>query len=73
MEIKSTKKIIKPDVNIIIVTAYADYALEALRLYVSGYILKPFRDKDIEDALDNLRKPLSAPPNNPQKSSITSR
>lgn len=51
-------KIIKPDINIIIVTAYADYALEALRLYVSGYILKPFKDKDIKEALDNLRKPL---------------
>ncbi len=51
-------KIIKPDINIIIVTAYADYALEALRLYVSGYILKPFRDRDIEEALNNLRRPL---------------
>ena len=67
LELARAIKIIKPDVNIIIVTAYADYALEALRLYVSGYILKPFRDKDIADALDNLRKPLSAPPNNPQK------
>lgn len=55
-------KIIKPDINIIIVTAYADYALEALRLYVSGYILKPFKDKDIKEALDNLRKPLGDTP-----------
>ncbi len=55
-------KIIKPDINIIIVTAYADYALEALRLYVSGYILNPFKDKDIKEALDNLRKPLGDTP-----------
>ncbi len=68
LELARAIRIIKPDVNIIIVTAYADYALEALRLYVSGYILKPFRDKDIEDALDNLRKPLSSPTTHLKKS-----
>ncbi len=62
IELARAIKIIKPDINIIIVTAYADYAFEALRLYVSGYVLKPFRDKDIEDALNNLRKPLCDPP-----------
>ena len=41
LELARAIKIIKPDINIIIVTAYADYALEALRLYVSGYILMP--------------------------------
>ena len=30
-----------PLVNIIMVTAYSDYALDALKLYVSDYILKP--------------------------------
>ena len=65
IELARAIKIIKPDINIIIVTAYADYAFEALRLYVSGYVLKPFRDRDIEDALNNLRKPLCDPPSHP--------
>lgn len=51
----------QPGINIIIVTAYDNYALDALRLYVSGYVMKPPLEKDIRDALSNLRYPLTAP------------
>ena len=55
--VKSLKKL-TPDINIIMVTAYEDYALSALRLFVSGYLLKPVMDDDIREALENLRNPI---------------
>lgn len=51
-------KEIKPLVNIVMVTAYPQYALDALRIYVSGYILKPVSRDDVRNALLNLRTPL---------------
>ena len=45
--------------NIVFVTARAEYALEALRLFVSGYIVKPVTDEDISSVLMNLRFPVA--------------
>ncbi|MBR0164991.1 MAG: response regulator [Lachnospiraceae bacterium] len=47
-----------PDTNIIVVTAYPEYALNAWELYISGYLLKPVRTVRLEEALANLRMPL---------------
>lgn len=47
-----------PRMNIVMVTAYSEYALDALKLFVSGYILKPVMDKDLKEVLDNLRTPI---------------
>lgn len=47
-----------PDTNIIFVTAYSKYAVDAFGMYVSGYLLKPLQEKDIETALNNLRIPI---------------
>ncbi|MGN1115109.1 MAG: response regulator [Candidatus Ornithomonoglobus sp.] len=54
---KELKDIYK-DTNIVFVTGYSEYALEALKLYCSGYVLKPVLKKDIEEALANLRTPV---------------
>ena len=51
------KKLI-PIVNIIIVTAYPEYALEAYKLYVSDYIMKPVIKEDLKKTLANLRIPI---------------
>ena len=51
-------KEIRPAINIIVVTAYPQYALDALRLYVSGYILKPAEKSELREALNNLRNPI---------------
>ncbi len=53
-------KDIMPMGNIIMVTAYPQYALDALQLYVSGYILKPAMEDDIREALKNLRNPVAS-------------
>lgn len=54
-------KQINPLINIIMVTAYPGYALDALKLYVSDYILKPADPEDIKKALLHLRHPVSCP------------
>ena len=62
LELARTIKIMDPDINIIVVTAYRKYALDALRLYVSAYLLKPVDDNELREALENLRKPLGSSP-----------
>lgn len=47
-----------PDTNIIFVTAYSKYAVDAFGMYVSGYLLKPLQEKEFEEALKNLRIPV---------------
>ena len=51
---------IEPTTNIVMVTAYQEYAYEAVKLYVSDYILKPALVDDVKRALDNLRNPVAA-------------
>ncbi len=60
LDIAETAKRISPQTNIVIITAYSEYALSAFRLFVSGYILKPFTDDDLRAVLDNLRTPVTA-------------
>lgn len=46
-----------PKVNIIFVTAYSEYMMEAFRLHVSGYLLKPVLLEDLRAEIANLRHP----------------
>lgn len=54
-------KQVNPKINIIFVTAYKQYAMEALSLHSSGYVMKPATNKKIEHELENLRHPVSMP------------
>ena len=47
-----------PKINIIFCTGYAEYALEALKVYCSGFLLKPATEDMVRDALIHLRHPL---------------
>ncbi len=58
LELAKTLKKTRPTINIIMVTAHADYALSALRLFVSGYLMKPVMDDELREAMDNLRSPI---------------
>ncbi len=49
---------LRPMINLIMVTAYPNYALDALHLYVSDYILKPADPEQISCALKHLRNPI---------------
>ncbi len=45
-------------INIIFVTSYSEYALDAFSLNASGYILKPAQTENVLNALENLRNPI---------------
>lgn len=51
-------KVIKPDVNIIFMTAYAEYSMEAMKIHASGYLMKPPVVEDVRKELNDLRRPL---------------
>jgi len=58
IEIARKIKHINPAVNIIFITAYSEYAMEAIGLRCSGYLMKPVNDEDLERELDMLRNPV---------------
>ena len=51
-------KAISPAINIIFVTAYDQYALDAHRLHASGYVTKPVNKAKVEEEIKNLRNPI---------------
>ncbi len=51
-------KDICPDTNIIFVTGYSEYTLDAFRIYASDYLLKPATPEAVEKALQHLRNPV---------------
>lgn len=53
-------KAIEPKSNIVFVTGYSEYSLEAFSLDASGYLLKPASEGQVEHALSNLRYPIEA-------------
>ena len=55
-------KTINPQVNIIFVTAYDAYALEAHKLHASGYITKPVSEAGVRQEVDGLRYPIEMAP-----------
>jgi two-component SAPR family response regulator len=58
IELAKRIKGIKEDINIIFITGYSQYAVNAFSLNASGYIIKPPRDSDIINAFENLRHPI---------------
>lgn len=51
---------LQPRCNIIVVTEHPEYALEALQIFVSGFLLKPANEADVRNVLEHLRYPLPA-------------
>ncbi len=45
-----------PDFEIIFVTAYNDYAIEAIQCCAIGYIVKPIDNEDLKNAIENAIK-----------------
>lgn len=57
---KQFKKI-NPKSNMIFVTGYSEYTMDAFSVDASGYLLKPATKDQVRHALDNLRYPLEVP------------
>ncbi len=47
-----------PMINIIFVTAYEAYALEAHEMYCSAFLIKPVSRRKLKKAFENLRRPF---------------
>ncbi|MCL1941455.1 MAG: response regulator [Synergistaceae bacterium] len=62
LQLAKRLKDINGKTNIIFVTGYSDYAMEAFAMHVSGYILKPVSAKAISAAMGQLRYPVSHSP-----------
>lgn len=61
LEIAKRLKDINGRINIIFVTGYSEYSLDAFRLYASDYLLKPVDEEQVKRAVENLRNPLNIP------------
>ena len=62
LQLAKKLKAINPLINIVFVTAYEQYALEAHRLHASGYVTKPVSKAKIEEEMKNLRNPIVTVP-----------
>ena len=51
-----------PNINIVFCTAHEQYAMDALKLHVSGYVCKPYVKEDIERELNNLLHSVEGDP-----------
>ena len=58
LELARQLKDIQGDINIIFVTGYSEYSLDAFRLYASDYLLKPATPDAVIQALGHLRTPV---------------
>lgn len=58
MSLSDTLLRIDPMINIIFVTAYSDYSLDAWKTQASGFLLKPLDAEEVRHALTKLRYPL---------------
>ena len=50
---------INPTTNVVFLTAYADYSLDAWKTEASGFILKPLTPEGVREQLNKLRYPFS--------------
>lgn len=55
MQLAAAVRSASPDTRIIFVTAYSEYALEAWKSHVHGYVMKPVTAEDIRDAIEHLQ------------------
>lgn len=64
LEFALLAKDILPNINIIFVTDYSEYAVDAFSMHVSGYLLKPVTVEKIKKEIENLRSSITLKPKN---------
>ena len=55
-------KSVNPQVNVIFVTAYTEYAADAYKIHASGYVTKPVSALKVKEEVEGLRYPVELPP-----------
>lgn len=58
LELAKRLKDLQGGINIVFVTGYTEYALDAVQMYASAYLLKPVSPQKILDAMEHLRHPI---------------
>ena len=51
-------KVIYPHTNIVFVTGYSEYMMDAIRLHACGYLLKPIDEDQLREQFENLLYPV---------------
>lgn len=59
-----------PQVNIVFVTGYTQYATDAFELRASGYVAKPVTEQKIRAEMENLRFPMPKPKKSDKKLTV---
>jgi len=59
IELAKKFKKMNPKANMVFVTGYSEYTMDAFSVDASGYLLKPATKDQVRHALDNLRYPLT--------------
>ena len=64
VELAKKLKAINPNINIVFVTGYTEYAVDAYSIHASGYLTKPVTADKIKAELNDLRFPMPEPQSN---------
>ncbi|MBR1751826.1 MAG: response regulator [Ruminococcus sp.] len=62
IELALKLKAVAPDVRVIFVTAYSEYAIEAFKVHAHGYLMKPLTTQAVSDELKALDLPYTSDP-----------
>lgn len=58
LEMAAKIKLISPDTNIVFVSGFTEYAVDAFGMHVSGFVIKPATKERLIDEIENLRRPI---------------
>lgn len=58
IELAGMIKEVDANINIVFLTAYSEYSMDAMKLHASGYLLKPVCEEDVRKELSDLRNPV---------------
>ena len=62
IQLAKSLKSINPRINIVFVTAYNRFALDAMKLHASGFVTKPVNEEKVFDEINGLRYPVELTP-----------
>ena len=62
IQLAKSLKSINPQINIIFVTAYDRFALDAMKMRASGFVTKPVNEEKVFEEINGLRYPVELPP-----------
>lgn len=58
LEMAAKTKELSPSTNIVFVTGYPEYAVDAFSMHASGFVLKPATKEKLREEIENLRHPI---------------